>query len=572
MGKAEINKKRFLSLILLSTLTSCVSLNQADIINYNLSNNIESIKLSQQKGAEISFIIKSSKNTFNSKANADGYDFKKSSDIENYLVYLIKNSSTTGYPSGGDPFNDIAGGPILIPNLGASTKQIRFSNIPISDGNAYYIAVRALGASNTDIVKDNNGSLTPWTGITKKTNPRIAVSSGNGVIVDSNYHVNSTDPLIVTLNLLDQNYASLKAEFNIRNGSATPFSITTSTPTFFINNTAGTTNGFSGDSGQATASKLNRPQGITSDTSGNIYIADRDNHRIRKISTSGIITTIAGSGATGLGLGSFSGDSGQATVAKLNSPTGVSLDTSGNIYIADKSNNRIRKISTSGVITTIAGTGTASFSGDDGQATSATLNLPSGVENDIYGNLYIVDSGNHRIRKVDSSGVITTIAGTGTSGFSGDGGQATAAKLNAPLNIYASRDGFLFISDTNNQRIRKIDLSGVITTIAGSSSVASFSGDNGQATAAKLNFPNSIDFDGMGNMYIVDSGNHRVRKVDSSGIITTIAGSATSGSSGDGGQATLATLNSPSSLTFDLLGNFYISDFANDRVRKIYKD
>ncbi|MFN4152006.1 MAG: hypothetical protein ACK4IX_13785, partial [Candidatus Sericytochromatia bacterium] len=200
------------------------------------------------------------------------------------------------------------------------------------------------------------------------------------------------------------------------------------------------------------------------------------------------------------------------------------------------------------------------------------------VETDIYGNIYIADYNNHRIRKIDSSGVITTIAGSGSTGigngaFSGDGGQATSARLNSPFNVYASRDGLLFISDTNNQRIRKIDLSGVITTIAGSSTIASFSGDGGQATAAKLNFPNSVDFDGMGNMYIADTGNHRIRKVNLSGVITTIAGSSSTGSfGGDGGNAASANLNQPSSLTFDLLGNFYISDFANERVRKIYKD
>ncbi|MFN4152594.1 MAG: hypothetical protein ACK4IX_16755, partial [Candidatus Sericytochromatia bacterium] len=336
MEKARMNKKRLLSLILFSTLTSCVSLNNNGFINSNFYSNVDSIKLFEQNGANLSFIINNSVKNFNSKANTDGYDFKTSSDISNYLVYLIKNSNTTSYPSGGDPFNDIVGGPILISNAGASTKQIRFSNIPSSGGMAYYIAVRALNSSNIDIVKDNNGNLTPWTGITKKTNPKIAVSSGSGIIVDNNYAVNSTDPLSVTLNLVDQKYASINGEFNIRNGSATSFSTSTSNPTLFINSIAGTTSDFSGDNGQATAAKLNRPQGLTTDSSGNIYIADRDNHRIRKIDSSGVITTIAGSGSTGLGLGGFSGDGGQATSARLNSPTGIALDTSGNIYISDK--------------------------------------------------------------------------------------------------------------------------------------------------------------------------------------------------------------------------------------------
>ena len=207
---------------------------------------------------------------------------------------------------------------------------------------------------------------------------------------------------------------------------------------------------------------LNSPSGVTVDGAGNLYIADTNNHRIRKVDTSGVITTVAGTGVSG-----YSGDDGLATAAQLNNPYGVTVDGAGNLYIADRSNHRIRKVDTSGVITTVAGTGAYGYSGDDGTAITAQLNFPYGVTIDSIGNLYIADSFNHRIRKVDTSGVITTVAGTGAQGNSGDGGAATAAQLNSPSNVTVDSAGNLYIADTNNHRIRKVDTSGVITTVSG---------------------------------------------------------------------------------------------------------
>jgi len=315
--------------------------------------------------------------------------------------------------------------------------------------------------------------------------------------------------------------------------------------------------GYSGDGGQATSTQLNFPLGVNVDAQGNVFVADTSNNRVRKIN-GGIITTIAGTGTAG-----FAGDGGQATSAQLNIPGGVAVDAQGNVYIADEDNHRVRKIS-GGIITTVAGNGVAGYSGDGGQATSAQLNFPHGVTVDAQGNVFIVDTSNNRVRKV-SGGIITTVAGNGVAGFSGDGGQATSAQLNFPRQVAVDAQGNLYIADTVNHRVRKVT-GGVITTFAGTG-VAGFSGDGGQATSAQLNFPRGVALDAAGNLYIADD-NSRIRKV-SGGVITTIAGTGVAGFSGDGGQATSAQLNFPWGLAVDASGNLYIGDYTNNRVREI---
>ena len=337
-----------------------------------------------------------------------------------------------------------------------------------------------------------------------------------------------------------------------------------SADTWTIETIAGTgTRGYSGDGGAATAARLNLPVGVAVDNAGNVYIADNGNHRIRKVDGSGNISTFAGTGTRG-----YSGDGGAATAAQLGIPESVAVDNAGNVYIADRFNNRIRKVDGSGNISTFAGTGTRGYSGDGGAATAAQLSSPSGVALDNAGNVYIADYNNHRIRKVDGSGNISTFAGTGTRGFSGDGGAATAARLNIPTNVAVDDAGNVYIADSRNDRIRKVDGSGNISTFAGMEAQG-YNGDGGAATAARLSLPLGVAVDDAGNVYIADWGNYRIRKVDGSGNISTFAGTGTAGYSGDGGAATAAQLRAPTGVAVDGSGNVYIGDAWNDRIRKV---
>ena len=335
---------------------------------------------------------------------------------------------------------------------------------------------------------------------------------------------------------------------------------------FFIHTIAGTTYGFSGDGQPATVAQI-IPVDTAVDSLGNVYIADVGNHRIRKIiAATGIITTIAGTGTFG-----FSGDGGLATNATLWSPVNVAIDGDDNLYIADFSNHRIRKIiAATGIITTIAGTGVAGSAGDGGLAINAQIDSPYSVAVDTDGNVYIGDA-SHRIRKIiAATGIITTIAGTGYFGFSGDAGLATNAKIGIAHSIAIDSSGNVYFSSAENSRVREIIVStGIITTVAGSGHGAGFSGDGGLATNAQLNTPTGIAFDENENLFIADESNHRVRMVSAAiGIITTVAGTGIPGFSGDGGLAQFSQLNSPTGLSFDTNKNqLYVTDMGNSRIR-----
>ncbi|WP_158849381.1 T9SS type A sorting domain-containing protein [Algibacter sp. L1A34] len=328
--------------------------------------------------------------------------------------------------------------------------------------------------------------------------------------------------------------------------------------------------GYSGDGGPATSAVTNFPSDVVIDNSGNIYFSEITNCVVRKIATDGTITTVAGV----VGNCSFDGDGGPANVAKLDFPSGLGVDANGNLYISDRNNHRIRKVATNGIITTVAGNGTDGDSGDGGQATAANLDTPTDVAVDATGNIYISDWYNHKIRKINTSGVISTYAGTGDSGFSGDNGLATAAKLKSPDGIAVDADGNVYFSDRSNDRIRKISTSGIITTVAGKGGFNAFSGDGGQATDAEFNDPNGIALDATGNIYVVDRDNHRVRKIGTDGIINTIVGTGTTGYSGGGyngdGQIGTATLlNKPTGIAIDNSGNVIFADYNNHRIRKL---
>ena len=260
--------------------------------------------------------------------------------------------------------------------------------------------------------------------------------------------------------------------------------------------------GYNGD-GDATSSQLNYPTGVSADINGNVYIADQGNHRIRKVNSAGILSTFAGTGTAG-----YNGD-GDATSAQLNFPTGVAADISGNVYIGDGNNHRIRKVNSAGILTTFAGTETVGYNGDGIAATSAQLWYPYGVTADINGNVYTADSSNQSIRKVNSAGIITTLAGTGIAGYSGDGVAATSAQLYFPYGVAVDMNGNVYIADTYNSRIWKVNSAGIVSTFAGGS-WGGYISDGGPATSAQLNYPCGVSVDRNGNVYIADLNNNRI--------------------------------------------------------------
>ena len=325
----------------------------------------------------------------------------------------------------------------------------------------------------------------------------------------------------------------------------------------------GTSAHFGGDGGPATAADIWYPSGMCMDHFGNLIFVDRANVRIRKIDAAGIITTIAGTGTNG-----YSGDGGPASVAKINQPESISIDNEGNLYISDRVNFRIRKIDAYGIISTFAGTGVSGYSGDGGPASAAQLTSCWHVACDIKDNKYITDAIKPRIRLVNTDGIINTIAGSDTAGFSGDGGPATAARLGDSYGIAIDPHLNFYFADVANVRIRKVDSSGIITTICGNGTNG-FTGDGGPATAAQIYDLTNIALDPAGNLYLFDAGNNRVRRIDPAGIITTVAGNGTAGFSGDGGPATAAEFYGLVDGAVDSAGNLYVSDNVNNRIRYI---
>jgi sugar lactone lactonase YvrE len=289
---------------------------------------------------------------------------------------------------------------------------------------------------------------------------------------------------------------------------------------------------------------------MAADAAGNVYIVDTYNNRIRRVDAHGVITTIGGTGSAGYG-----GDGGPATNARFNNPHGIASDPAGNVYVADPPNQRIRRIdANSGIVTTVAGSGAGGFGGDGGPATAARLNYPKGVEIAPDGSLYIADNNNHRVRRVDlATGIITTVAGTGTAGFSGDGGPATAARLDEPRNIAFDSAGRLYIVDQNNGRIRRVDSDGRISTFA-----------------AGFAMPRDVAVDDVGNVYVADETANRILRVSPSGVVSDFAGTGSAGLSGDGGPADQARIKGPRGVAFDAAtGSVLIGDTANSRIRVV---
>jgi hypothetical protein len=324
------------------------------------------------------------------------------------------------------------------------------------------------------------------------------------------------------------------------------------------------TGGVLGDGIPATTASLNTPWGVATDALGNIYFSDNGVHVIRKVSTTGIITTIAGNtGVTG-----STGDDGPATAALLHFPRHIAADNAGNVYIADQNNNAIRKINTSGIISRFAGTGTLGYTGNGGPATAAEINFPQSVAADRHGNIFIAEQ--NTIRKIDAAGIIWPVAGNNSLApdYSGDGGPATAALLHNPAGLCIDTAGNLYIADSRNNVIRKINSSGILSTVAGNNTMG-YTGDGSAATLAKLNIPMGVAIDAAGNLYIADQQNHAIRKVNPAGIISTISGNGTSGYAGDGGPAIAGKFFNPSGITITPAGTLFIADAFNKVVRKI---
>jgi hypothetical protein len=326
--------------------------------------------------------------------------------------------------------------------------------------------------------------------------------------------------------------------------------------------------GYAGDGGVARGAVLNQPFDVALDRRGNLYFSEANNHCVRRIERgSGVITTVAGTGTEG-----YSGDGGAATKAALRSPYGIALDAADNLYIVDRLNACIRLVEAStGIIRTIAGTGEPGYAGDGGPATLARLQEPNDLALDGQGRLYIADVRDHRVRLVDlTSGIITTIAGTGEGASGGDGGPADRAPLFGPRALAFGPTGDLYICLRNDHKVRKVDRrTGVIHTVAGTGDKG-YAGDHGPAQRATFNGPKEIAVDGRGHIYLVDTENHCIRRIDAAdGIVTTIAGTGQAGGSGDGGVATGATLKRPHGACVDASGNIYIGDSENHRVRLV---
>lgn len=322
---------------------------------------------------------------------------------------------------------------------------------------------------------------------------------------------------------------------------------------------------------QGTPQPLVLPSAIAFDAQGNLYFAETGNHLVLKLSAAGVITTVAGSGVQG-----FSGDNGPATTAELDSPTGLALDSAGNLYIADSHNHRVREVAAAtGTIKTIAGTGAAGFSGDRGLATAAQLDLPTALAIDSAGNVYVADTDNHRVRRIDAgTGMISTVVGNGVEAFAGDNGPATAASIDSPNGLALDSAGNLYVADTHNGRVRKvIAATGVISTVAGSGFVSGniqmFGGDGGAAMVAGLALPRGLTIDAAGNLYVADSANQRIRRISPSGTITTAVGQGTEAFAGDSAPAVTASLDSPRAVAISPAGLVTLADTNNQRIRQL---
>jgi sugar lactone lactonase YvrE len=462
------------------------------------------------------------------------------------FISTAAGNGTPGYSGDGGPAVDASlNGP-------ESLATDAVGNVYISDFNNHVIRLLTVSTGTITTVVGNGTSGFSGDGGQAMT---AQIAGAAGLLMDSSSNL----------------YIADNANNRIRTVTAMPptgCNVSGAICTVIGNGSAGS----SGDGSLATNAANGMPGDLAADPANNIYVADRGLQIIRQIAPSGIISTVVGNGTACASSTSSCGDGGSAFNAQLNTPTAVAFDTTGNMYIADTLNQKIRKVSAStSIVTTIAGTGVAGFGGDGGLATAAQLHNPEAVRVDGAGNVYFSDSRNERIRKIDIfTGIISTIAGNGSAGFSGDGGPATNAQLNGPFGMALDSFGNIYIADDLNQRVRRVDANtGIISTVAGNGSQG-YSGDGGPAVNATMNGPESVATDAAGNVYISDFSNHVIRLLTiNTGIITTIAGNGTGGFTGDGGQAVSAEMIGAAGIFTDSDSNLYLSDIANNRVRKV---
>jgi sugar lactone lactonase YvrE len=460
-------------------------------------------------------------------------------NINLFAGYVAAGPPTAGYNGDGGPAN---GAQLQLP-----------VGIAVDGAGNLYIA----DSANNAIRKvTTDGSISTIAGL----GPTAPGFSGDGAAAST---ANLWGPLDVAVDSSSNIYIADTNNANVRKITTDGNINTIAGSTAIVSNVLTIAFGYAGDGGGATLAKLAGPAGVAVDSSGNLYIATYADNRIRKVDSKNNISTFAGNSGYG-----FAGDGGPATSAQLSAPRGIAVDSGGNLYLADRWNNRIRKIA-GGNLTTIAGNGLGSFGGDGGSPANAQLSAPDGVATDKAGNVYISDLLNNRVRMVSPAGVISTIAGNGLSGFSGDGGAATSAQLSQPAGLAVDAAGNLYIADSNNGAIRKVTPGGIISTVAGTGGTFGFSGDGGAATSAKMMAPFAVTLDSQGNLYIADYYGW-IRKVTAStGVISTLAGNGTIGYSGDGGAATSAQFYNPLGVAVDSSGNVYVADSNNGAVRMI---
>ncbi len=391
------------------------------------------------------------------------------------------------------------------------------------------------------------------------TNANISFTPTSGNIID--VVANTTDYCIRAYNVASKTYNSLvtaaKKESTPGTCSSLVASAAAQAPSPILNGGVVTTLAGSGTpsfaDGTGSSAQFNLPYGVAVDSSGTVYVGDASNNRIRKITAAGVVTTLAGSGTAGSADGTGSS-------AQFNYPTGVAVDSSGTVYVGDRTNNRIRKITAAGVVTTLAGSGTAGPA--DGTGSAAQFNQPNSVAVDSSGTVYVGDLYNQRIRKITTAGVVTTLAGSGTAG-SADG-TGSSAQFNFPNGVFVDSMGIVYVTDWTGNRIRKVTAAGVVTTLAGSGTAGSA---DGTGSAAQFNHPNGVAVDSSGTVYVGDDGNYRIRKITAAGVVTTLAGSSTAGSADGTGSA--AQFNTPAGVAVDSSGMVYVADIYNYRIRKI---